>query len=169
MPPSASHVWKFFTKAADKKSATCNLCSMTLQLHGGTSNLNNHLKFKHPSENKNTQTKETLKQVPLTSFLSSPWKIGGSEQEKITQAIADMIVSEYVPLSIVSSKGFRNLMENVAPDYKVPCRKTIHSRIVRRYDGLTLYVITLIIDDFRNPTYGIDKTDFYRKTMVIIN
>ena len=26
-------------------------------------------------------------------------------------------------------------MEIVAPDYKVLCRKTIHSRIVRRYDG----------------------------------
>ena len=23
-----------------------------------------------------------------------------------------------------------------------------------------LYFITLIIDDFRNPTYGMDKTDF---------
>ena len=49
--------------------------STTLQLHGGTFNLNNHLKFKHPSENKNTQMKETLKQVPLTSFVCSPRKL----------------------------------------------------------------------------------------------
>ena len=42
LPPTASHVWKFFTKAADKKSATCNLYSTTLQLHGGTSNFNPH-------------------------------------------------------------------------------------------------------------------------------
>ena len=76
-----------------------------------------------------------MKQVPLTSLVSSPRKIGGNEQEKITQSIADMIVSDHVPLSIVESKGFRNLVEIVAPDYKVPCRKTIHSRIVRRYDG----------------------------------
>ena len=75
--------------------------STTLQLHGGTFNLYNHLKFKHPSENKNTQMKETLKQVPLTSFVSSLRKSGDSEQEKITQAIADMIVSDHVPLSIM--------------------------------------------------------------------
>ena len=55
-----------------------------------------------------------MKQVPLTSLVSSPRKIGGNEQEKITQSIADMIVSDHVPLSIVESKGFRNLVEIVA-------------------------------------------------------
>ena len=45
-----------------------------------------------------------------------------------------MVVLDYIPLSIVEGDGFRNLMEIVAPDYTVPCRNMIRSRIVKRYD-----------------------------------
>ncbi|XP_052267568.1 E3 SUMO-protein ligase ZBED1-like [Dreissena polymorpha] len=60
------------------------------------------------------------KQSAVTSFFTEPLK-----SERITQAIANMIVSDYVPLSIVEGEGFKNLMSIVAPDYTVPCRKTI--------------------------------------------
>ena len=54
--------------------------------------------------------------------------------EAVTKAIADMIVSDYLPLSFVEGDGFRRLMGIVAPDYDVPCRNTIRSRIMHRYD-----------------------------------
>ena len=58
------------------------------------------------------------KQSAVTSFFTAPLK-----SERITQAIADMIVSDYVPLSIVEGEGFKNLMSIVAPDYTVPVGK----------------------------------------------
>ena len=45
-----------------------------------------------------------------------------------------MIVSDYLPLSIVEGEGFQNLMKVVAPDYDIPCRKTIRARITKCYE-----------------------------------
>ena len=126
-----SHVWKYFTRSSDKTSATCNLCDKQFAYKGTTSNLLNHLNIQHPSANTTNDTPK--KQVPMTSFLNSPRKTK-TDSDRITQAIADMIVADYVPLSIVEGEGFRNLMSIVAPDYTVPCRKTVRTRIQRRYD-----------------------------------
>ena len=43
-----------------------------------------------------------------------------------------MIVQDYLSISLVD--GFRNLMNILAPDYKVPSRNTIRSRICRIYE-----------------------------------
>ena len=45
-----------------------------------------------------------------------------------------MIVLDFRPLSLVEGKGFLKLMFVVAPDYKVPIRNTIKSRIEKIYD-----------------------------------
>jgi hypothetical protein len=45
-----------------------------------------------------------------------------------------MIVLDYLPLSLVEGKGFLKLSSVVAPDYKVPTRNTIKSRIEKTYD-----------------------------------
>ena len=45
-----------------------------------------------------------------------------------------MIVLDFRPLSLVEGKGFLKLMSVVAPDYKVPIRNTIKSRIEKIYD-----------------------------------
>jgi hypothetical protein len=51
--------------------------------------------------------------------------------------------------------------------FVAPCLKSNVS--VFRSDTSSKMTFKFYFDDFRNPTYGIDKTDFYRKTMVIIN
>ena len=56
-----------------------------------------------------------------------------------------MVVIDYIPLSIVEGEGFRNLMEIVAPDYTVPCRNTIRSRNVKRYDNEKIYLTTELV------------------------
>lgn len=98
---------------------------------GGTTNLRNHLK-RHPT----AATPVTLKkQTTMGDFTSTPPKpVSGPQAERITQAIADMLVSDYLPLSLVEADGFRRLMAIVAPSYTVPCRNTIRARIVKRHD-----------------------------------
>ena len=55
----------------------------------------NHLRPKHSSVNKLlTPTKE--KQIAVTAFFNSPSKLSSNQSEKITQAIANMIVTDYV-------------------------------------------------------------------------
>ena len=69
----------------------------------------------------------------MAAFVQTP-AIKKVNDELITKAIADMIVTDYVPPSIVEGEGFNRLMNIVAPGYKVPTRKTVRSRIQQRYD-----------------------------------
>lgn len=163
MPPTQSKVWNYFTRSVDKKSAKCNLCRVDLTYAGTTSNLNNHLKSKHPStENSSDDTK---KQASMTSFVQTPRKLSGSQSERVTQAIADMIVKDYVPLSIVEGEGFLQLMELVAPDYKVPCRNTVRARIVKRYDSekdrLTSELASVPTASITTDTWTSNSTESY--------
>ena len=125
MPPSKSNAWKYFKRSADDKTVKCTLCSSEMTYTGGTTNMLNHLRLKHPSEQKPSNND---KQFSMDSFVNSPKKLSSSQSEKITQAIADMIIKDYIPLSIVESESFVNLMQIVAPDYKVPSRNTVKSQ-----------------------------------------
>ncbi|XP_060605586.1 zinc finger BED domain-containing protein 4-like [Ruditapes philippinarum] len=131
MPPAKSNAWKYFKRCADSKTVKCTLCSCEMTYTGGTTNMLNHLRLKHPSENK---ISDTQKQHSMDIFVNTKNKITETQSEKITQAIANMIVKDYIPLSIVESEGFLNLMQIVVPEYKVPSRNTVKSRIEKRYD-----------------------------------
>ncbi|KAH3775517.1 hypothetical protein DPMN_011905 [Dreissena polymorpha] len=103
MPPLPSEVWKHFRKSADKSTASCLLCSATIQLHGGTSNLRNHIKFKHPSVDNNKASPDVAKQQTLHQvFAPRP-----SSSETINQALANFVVQAYVPM-IYSADRTRN-------------------------------------------------------------
>jgi len=45
-----------------------------------------------------------------------------------------MITKDMLPLSFVEGDGFRELMNFVEPEYRVPTRKTIVSRVEQKYE-----------------------------------
>ena len=161
MPPSKSVVWKYFKRAADDKTVKCSLCSAELTYNGSTTSMHNHLRLKHPDSTLSTPTKQ---QPSMTSF-NSPKKLSQNQKETITQAISDMIVSDYLPLSIVEGECFRNLMKVVAPDYDIPCRKTIRARITKRYEEqktvLTDELQTIDSVAITTDTWTSNATDSY--------
>lgn len=53
---------------------------------------------------------------------------------KITEAIVYFICKDNQPFSVVEDIGFKKLMKEVAPLYKVPTRNTIKARILQKYD-----------------------------------
>jgi hypothetical protein len=89
---------------------------------GGTSNMLNHLKLKHSSDISGWFTPEKRSR-----------KLSFSQNEHITRAIVEMVVLDYMLLKLVEGKGFLNLMSILAPDYKVPSRNTVKSRIEMMY------------------------------------
>ena len=98
-----------------------------------TSNQLNHFKSKHPASE---TASDSMIQPSVSMFMSlCQRKMSSSESEKITCAIADMVVKDYVPLSVVDGQGFNKLMSTVAPEYKVPSLNTVRTRIIKRYDG----------------------------------
>ena len=60
----------FFEKKTDK-TVTCMVCSTTLQYHGGTSSMKEHLKQKHPGDNPFEPSDEKRKQSKLGKALES--------------------------------------------------------------------------------------------------
>ena len=137
MPPATSFVWKYFKRCADDNKVKCSLCGNELSWTGGTSNMRNHIRLKHPVEDQtslNSPTNLSNKQPSMTSFINTSTKLSAPQSEQITIAIADMIVTDYMPLSVVEGDGFLKLLNIVAPNYKVPCRNTLRARVIKRYD-----------------------------------
>ncbi|CAC5392920.1 unnamed protein product [Mytilus coruscus] len=131
MPPPKSTVWSYFKRLLNGNTVKCILCHTELKYCGGTTSMINHIRLKHPAEN---PAESPVKQSSIHSFINSPRKLNSDTKEKITLAIAEMVVKDYLPLSFVEGDGFLNLMNIVAPEYKVPTRITIKSRIAKLYD-----------------------------------
>lgn len=162
-----SHVWKYFTRSQDKKSAKCTLCNGVFAYLGTTSNLRNHLSSKHPNSagTSSPNCDGDKKQVFMTSFVQTPNKLTKSDSERMTRAIADMVVKDYVPLSIVQGQGFRNLMQINAPDYTVPARNTVRARIVKEYNEkkaiLTSELVSVKSVSITTDTWTSNSTESY--------
>ena len=98
---------------------------------GGTTNSINHVKLEHPAE---SPAESPVKQSSLKSFVDSPKKINSNLKEQITTAIEEIVAHDYLPLSFVEGDGFLNPMNIIVPEYKVPTRNTIKSRIGKLYE-----------------------------------
>lgn len=57
--------------------------------------------------------------------------------ELITQSLMKMIGVDMLPLSFVTSNGFREFMNVVDPNFNIPCRQTIKNRLVYVYEQVS--------------------------------
>lgn len=61
----------------------------------------------------------------------------GTRHCKITQSHVNFITKDCMPFSVVGGVGFRRLMKETVPLFKLPTRNTIKSLIVKKYDVLS--------------------------------
>jgi hypothetical protein len=92
----------------------------------------NHIRLKHSVQDESAPGTPD-KQSSVISFLCSPRArhLSGKQTDEITNAIVNMIVLDYLPLSLVEGKGFLKLMSVVAPDYS---SNTKHDKVTHRED-----------------------------------
>ncbi|XP_074596363.1 E3 SUMO-protein ligase ZBED1-like [Brevipalpus obovatus] len=140
-------VWTYFTKLSDNK-AKCNLCLGTYNASSGMTNLRKHLECKHPSvltvSGSSSPSRSSSPSMSFASGSSQPTidelftdyssTSSGDKKINITSRIAVMIAKDNMPLNTVNGEGFRCLMKYLVPNYTVPDRKTIKSRIDELYD-----------------------------------
>lgn len=55
-------------------------------------------------------------------------------QEKITRLVSNMIAEDMLPFAFVEGKGFKKLINYLAPSYHIPSRNTFVNRINLLYD-----------------------------------
>ncbi|XP_062561895.1 zinc finger BED domain-containing protein 4-like [Armigeres subalbatus] len=141
-----SVVWEFFVEIDDGHRARCVECNATIS-RGGTgkaatnSAMINHLK-KHSDAFRIYREKEEKRKVNKTvTDLSQPtiqqsfsgninWDDNSVEAKEITKLIAEMIVLDHQPLSMVQDQGFLRLMVKLQPKYKVPSMKHFKSVVL---------------------------------------
>ena len=116
---------------------------------GGTTNLRNHLRVNHPSlydklvsSSKDSQCESSCcKQDMMDRFLhsfTSGEKLSSRSQrmKMLSDAIAEFIVRDMRPVSVVDGLGFLNLMHIVEPRYITLCRKMVMELIEWKYTDL---------------------------------
>ena len=144
-----SAVWKYFTVNSDKDvAAKCNICQAQVSRGGtepgrfNTSNLIAHLKKHHKKEHEDfresskakQQASGSLQQPTLAESFARRDKLPRDSKKAmaITEKIAQFIVLDDQPLSVVSNVGFKRLMEHLEPRYIIPSRHYIVDKTIPR-------------------------------------
>lgn len=123
-----SSMWNYFDKT-NESEVKCKLCNAKLAYHKSTTTMHTHLKAKHPTE----IAKETSQQPSITNFTVRSRRCDDKRVEETTTLITKMVAKDMLPISFVEGEGFRALMAFAEPEYTVPSRKTVTTRIEKLY------------------------------------
>ncbi|XP_037819087.1 E3 SUMO-protein ligase ZBED1-like, partial [Lucilia sericata] len=157
MSQKRSDVWSHFTEI-NSESAKCNICKRVISYKGGgSSNLRKHLYSQHPTvslkkvrnhhEDSDDETPSTSnKQMKLDDY-NIRIRMSKAMEEKIHNALLQMITIDLRPLSIVENIGFQEFTKALNPDYKLPNRITLTKSLLPKvYDKRLLEVKHMLRD-----------------------
>lgn len=120
-----SRYWTFFGfqgdaygRILDKSKIICKLCGVRLSYSGNTTNLRQHLIYKHRCEyNQLVGTQSaTLDKGGAGEFGAPRPPAPG----RTTRAVADFIVLDLMPVEVVEGEGFGQMLGVLDPSYKPP-------------------------------------------------
>lgn len=141
-PPKRGHkapVWTYMEKLEAEGLILCLICKDKLKYTGGTSNMNKHLRTRHPlefAEMIEETTQESVEKLPRTPATVQPtlmqtinktqaYKDDSSKKQELDQLVVRMIVKDLQPLSVVENDGFRKLVHGLNPKYELPSRRVV--------------------------------------------
>ena len=138
---ASSAVWQYFKKISTKE-AQCQTCHVVLQCKDGqTTSLIRHMSSRHniivPKTNKRNAAAggdctEQQQQPKLKQFIANNSQLNTTSKryQDITKKNVKMLVIDLQPLSVVTDKGFRELLNFTEPRYTIPSRKTFRNKIL---------------------------------------
>ncbi|XP_078093383.1 E3 SUMO-protein ligase ZBED1 [Mustelus asterias] len=127
-----SRYWTFFGfqgdalgRILDKTKIICKLCGVRLSYSGNTTNLRQHLIYKHRHEynelvgGTSVPTPKGVDAYPQD--ISSRTATGVTPPVgRTTRAISEFIVADLLPLKTIEGEGFVQMMSVLEPTYKIP-------------------------------------------------
>uniref|UniRef100_A0A6J0UT51 E3 SUMO-protein ligase ZBED1-like n=1 Tax=Pogona vitticeps TaxID=103695 RepID=A0A6J0UT51_9SAUR len=123
-----SRYWTFFGfqgdaygRILDKSKIICKLCGVRLSYSGNTTNLRQHLIYKHRGEY--NQLVGTPTAVLDKGITSGAGEFGASRPpapSRTTRAVADFIILDLMPVEVVEGEGFGQMLGVLDPSYKPP-------------------------------------------------
>ncbi|XP_046967590.1 zinc finger BED domain-containing protein 4-like [Vanessa cardui] len=143
-PPKQSDIWNYFKpNEHERDKADCKICDKTYSRKGRTtSSLRSHLKSMHPEELRSFESSSKKKQLPMENtdadkiaillleakrrlsleevvLKEEKWDTNDHNAEKIDKLIGEMIALQTIPFNFVEGMGFRRLIQELAPRYKL--------------------------------------------------
>lgn len=148
-----SPVWDVFVKDSIRKRTVCSICKKDFKCWNNTANLLDHLRRIHPdwkpgsagyldlTFDDSTRKRPTIARItnlasgenselkPSLQYIESSFSTMEPSSEikakKVDSLIGEMICMDFQSLSIVDDVGFKKLMNELLPNYKLPSRKII--------------------------------------------
>ncbi|XP_042387962.1 zinc finger BED domain-containing protein RICESLEEPER 2-like [Zingiber officinale] len=140
-----SNVWNHFRrkKVNGMDKAICNYCEKPLSGNRkhGTTHLREHFKICPRRTVSDIRQKILIKEKNKGDFVIKSFQF---DQETSRCMLAKMIILHEYPLTIVEHHGFHKLLASLQPLFKVPCRNTIKSDILKLYDYEKTKVLSLL-------------------------
>lgn len=94
----------------------------------------NHLRFKHPTEIKsNSDCSASTSQPSIKNFLRENKPCDSTKAAKITDYIVRFFYKDLLPVKFVDSPNFKELLKFMEPNYQIPSRTNIVSKIDKLY------------------------------------
>ncbi|XP_053307988.1 E3 SUMO-protein ligase ZBED1-like [Spea bombifrons] len=154
-----SRYWTFFGfhgdaygRIIDKTKIICKLCGVRLSYSGNTTNLRQHLIYKHrreynelvgtqgavvdPQKNNidSVSPRETASRAIVTPTVG-----------RTTKAVAEFIVRDLMPVEIIEGEGFSQMLSIMDPNYKLPAASFLaHTVLQEMYIQAKLKVVELV-------------------------
>ncbi|KAH9364733.1 hypothetical protein HPB48_019744 [Haemaphysalis longicornis] len=104
----------------------------------------------------------------IKSKFEQPKELPLRQREEITAKIARMLVLDLQPYDFVESRGFRELVHEMEPLYKTPCRTTFSRTVVPELyrDTCLGHTLQLAIKDSKEIAPGVP--DIWKKCRAIV-
>ncbi|KAM9704433.1 zinc finger BED domain-containing protein 4-like isoform 1-T1 [Menidia menidia] len=111
-----SHMWEYYEMTGHNK-VKCLLCDRVLVYNNNTSSMIRHYRAMH--ENKHTSDTGDTSQ--------------SSRKQVLDEAVANLIVKDSQPFSVVEDEGFRELIHLLDPTYVLPTRKALKKMVEDKF------------------------------------
>ncbi|CAF1398722.1 unnamed protein product [Didymodactylos carnosus] len=148
-----SAAWRYFNQNEnDSSQCICNLCKVEIKRYGnGTSALLEHLSLKHSNEYKVVRDGiDRSKPQARQHYLP----IDSERSKYVTKLIMEYLLYELLPINMVESDAFKNLIYNIEPAYNMPSRTYFTYKVL-----LALYNETRTkVEDILRTANGISIT-----------
>jgi hypothetical protein len=125
-----SLAWRYFKVLDDTTlDVECLLCSATIpRTSTSTSNLLHHIQTRHDTEYQLVNKAMKSKTIAATPRLS----LSSERSTQLTQLAADLIISNFLPLSIVESHELQMIFQEAEPSYILPKRKYFVGNVLNK-------------------------------------
>ncbi|XP_048124800.1 E3 SUMO-protein ligase ZBED1-like [Alosa alosa] len=136
-----SNVWRYFGfpkqegKITSKDKVICKICRTKLVYHTTTSNLRAHLSTLHPGKLEEEEGEVSgTRQARIDSMLSPSRGLPYARQNRATDLLTRFVCEDMRPINVIYGSGFQAFVHELEPRFKIPCYRTMNSKITKLYD-----------------------------------